>query len=228
VPQDSRPVIALPTGASISGTVVDDRGRPVAKAQVHLFSEDPTATEQAVYTVTDAQGLDHSALRSMISDAEGRFRALGLPEGRYAVTANLRFAFPGKAVEVKTGTDDLRIALPVAGHLAGRVTGLQRWPEGRCQIRAGIPEDPDKEESSLDYNDRDGSYYELFETIDPKRRPEYLYIWFDIDAQGRFDIPVPLSLPFEVQVRCGTSAGPAQTVSPSAEGIVLKAPPAPV
>jgi hypothetical protein len=61
---------------SVSGTVVDDRGRPTAEATVVVFPEDPKFVNPAA-----------RALRTIRPDAGGRFTVSGLPAGRYHAAA---------------------------------------------------------------------------------------------------------------------------------------------
>ena len=61
---------------SVSGAVVDDRGRPNGDATVVVFPDDPKFVNPAA-----------RALRTIRPDAGGRFTVGGLPAGKYYAAA---------------------------------------------------------------------------------------------------------------------------------------------
>jgi len=97
----------VPGTVDLDGSVIDADGRPVADAEV---------------TVTDTSGLP---LATVVTDADGRWRAVGLPAGT-AVVATVSGAPP---VSGSTGADGAPVAaldpivLPISvGTITGRVT----------------------------------------------------------------------------------------------------------
>lgn len=88
--------------------------------------------------------LEHDAefrtSRSLSTDADGRFRATGLPRGTYTVVAGVQ----GGTISVRqfettgvpSGTTDLAIELQPAGEIAGRVLAPDGRPLGGCPVVA--------------------------------------------------------------------------------------------
>lgn len=87
---------------AVEGRVVDEDGKPVAKATVELSVR---AGRRAPLVIS-------SMSLSTPSDAEGRFRFACLPEGTYAVHA---FGGAGEAYHAATASKDVRAAPPGAG-----------------------------------------------------------------------------------------------------------------
>ena len=111
--------LVLDVDGVIAGVVVDSEGEPIAGAQVWA-DPDRDGSEPA----------SSMALRSRpvaLTDAGGRFRFGGLPDGSYS----LRAASPGRSdparallrddVDARVGARDVRIVLPADGALRGRV-----------------------------------------------------------------------------------------------------------
>jgi uncharacterized GH25 family protein len=99
---------------TISGIVVDVTGQPVARAEVSAFPE--------------GEYYGHGLGGDTITDSSGRFTVGPLVAGSYLVGARWsdtprdnRYLLPDMET-VRTGTRDLRIVLPAAGAIRGRVT----------------------------------------------------------------------------------------------------------
>jgi hypothetical protein len=99
--------------ATIDGTVVDEKGAPVAEAEVDARPE--------LGSMLIALGADD------VSDSHGRFALGPLPEGSYSLSAE----WPGvgsenmflhDTVTAKPGQHDVKLVLPAAGTITGVVT----------------------------------------------------------------------------------------------------------
>jgi len=108
-------VVRLSRGASLEGRLVDDRGGPLADVRV-TASPDPRSARRALGSSTG----------SATTDAEGRFRVIGLEAGLHQL-----FAQP-EAHDTATlsGVDAPRDGLTMIARRRARVTARVRLPEG--------------------------------------------------------------------------------------------------
>lgn len=119
-PQQSEVVLVLDAGGEIFGSVADERGRAIARAQVWAEPSAPSAR-------TRIEGTLRGAL-SAVAGEDGTFAFYGLPTGRYS----LRASWPGTAarartvalrppVVAETGARDVRLVLVADGGVRGTV-----------------------------------------------------------------------------------------------------------
>jgi len=118
-PPDRQVILTISIAGTIEGVVVDDARRPMPEAQV-------VAVPEGRSDVTAVHEWDVRGTPSFLSDAAGRFRFAGLPDGQYRVRA----ARPGAGPEVvwlhpgvlaTPGAKNLTIVIPGNGSVTGRV-----------------------------------------------------------------------------------------------------------
>jgi uncharacterized protein (DUF2141 family) len=129
--RDTRPVVAGPP-AAISGVVVSDEGRPRPLRRARVTVNGPTL----------------QLGRTAITKDDGTFEFVGLPAGRYTVTAQkdayvamtygaARPARPGRPVVLRPGDrQTLTIALPRGAVITGRITDVDGQPAQGVQVTA--------------------------------------------------------------------------------------------
>jgi protocatechuate 3,4-dioxygenase beta subunit len=139
--------VVLRPGASVTGTVVDDEGRPVPEIEVEIVRPTEMGPENRPENRPESLGRTRA-------DAEGRFIVPSLPSGPAALrirrTGALPFERPG--IEVPgSGTADLgRIVLPNGAALTGRVLdpdgnplpGAEVWKADLENFEAPWPDQP--------------------------------------------------------------------------------------
>jgi len=79
--------LTLHRGATIAGRVRFEDGQPVVKQQVDFRNDD--AAQGDTYSLPIGLGQIFYSQRSTQTDDEGRFRLLGMPPGKYLVSASL-------------------------------------------------------------------------------------------------------------------------------------------
>lgn len=105
-------------GGTIEGTVMDEGGRPFARANV---------------SASPSEGGNG---RSETTDAEGRFAVTGLVPGKnYTLTAHCAGASSAKTENVPTGTAAVRIVIERGLTIAGRVFDRAGEPAARASLR---------------------------------------------------------------------------------------------
>ncbi len=128
--------LVLERGASLSGTVVDDRGLPVPGASVWSF---PHAVARGPFGDTRDPGMDGHAQ----ADGEGRFRLEGLRPGRHRLGAHgavhdrgevAAAEVPGEGAEIvvpRCGAVRFRLGPPAGAEVEGAVTvSVELLPSG--------------------------------------------------------------------------------------------------
>ncbi len=119
-PQQGEVVLVLDAGGEIFGSVVDEGGSAIARAQVWAEPSAPSAR-------TRIEGTLRGAL-SAVAGEDGSFAFYGLPTGRYS----LRASWPGTAAKARTvalrppvvaetGARDVRLVLVADGGVRGTV-----------------------------------------------------------------------------------------------------------
>jgi RNA polymerase sigma factor (sigma-70 family) len=116
--------LTLSVRGEIAGIVVDGRGQPLAEAQVTARHEELWARgpiKSGNLTSWDLRGIP-----ILISDAGGRFRFSGLPEGAYTLQALRPGAPPDQralvaGVKARTGDGNVRLVVRGDGRVTGRV-----------------------------------------------------------------------------------------------------------
>lgn len=120
-----------PDGGSVDGLVVDGDGEPVADAVVILGAGE----------VSGIAGREHIPPFAALarSDAEGRFRAVGIPAGGQPVRARAPGFAPHEGTcEIAAGTTvPLRIELQRGAVIRGHVRGPAGRPAARAEIEIG-------------------------------------------------------------------------------------------
>ncbi len=118
-------VIRLEAGRTLTGVVVGPRGEPVDGVRVVLAGSS---------VILGASG-GETLLQGAVSDAEGRFRIDGLPEGVILdVTPTAPYIAPGQ-VEVADGQNDVRIALERGQTFVVTVVGSDAKPLPGVSVR---------------------------------------------------------------------------------------------
>jgi hypothetical protein len=105
--------ILLEPGLEVAGTVRDDGGSPIkgAEVTVRFFEEGRRLTAEKK------------------TDADGRFRISGLPEGMIEIQGEAEGHLRGEPRAVEGGREDIEILLERTGSIAGRV----------ADVRTGLP-----------------------------------------------------------------------------------------
>jgi len=111
-------VLVLDQVGTIAGIVVDDAGQPVPEVLVNAFPD-----------ILGGGSTDAIALADMstaTTDGAGKFTVSGLPEGQYKLWASRGRAGGGQewgqhGQTAKTGDTGVRLALPAAGQLIGKL-----------------------------------------------------------------------------------------------------------
>lgn len=112
--------VVLATGASVAGQVVDGDGGPVAEARV---------------SATAASG--RAPVRSATTDAEGRYRLDGLPQGKLAFAAeHAEHPRAARELEVQPGDNRLDFAMDRAWTISGLVLDLADQPVAGARVDA--------------------------------------------------------------------------------------------
>ncbi len=117
-------VLTLPAAGSITGTVVDGNGSPVANAQINYVSEKPDRSRRMERTIGDLFGLQREPVRTGI---DGRFTIHRVTPGKYRVRAEVQALAPGTAddvVVVEGQPTDCQIRIVKGATLKVRVTNI--------------------------------------------------------------------------------------------------------
>ena len=117
-------VLTLPKAGSITGTVVDGNGNPVASAQINYVAEKPDRSLRMRRAIGDLFGLQRRPIRT---GADGRFTVPRVTPGKYRVRAEIDGLAPGTAddVEVLEGQPSIcRIQVVRGATLKVRVTNI--------------------------------------------------------------------------------------------------------
>jgi protocatechuate 3,4-dioxygenase beta subunit len=85
--------VALPRGAVVAGTILDDRGKPLQNATVVLRQWKMQGDERVLATPVGTTAAS--------TDASGRYRLYGIPPGEYLVSASRPISIPVRAVTDK-------------------------------------------------------------------------------------------------------------------------------
>jgi len=117
-------VLILPMAGSITGTVVDGNGTPVANAQINYTAERPSRSRRMDRAIGDLFGLQSAPVRT---GTDGRFTIPRVTPGRYRVRAEIEGLAPGTAddVVVQEGQpSDCHIGVIKGATLKVRVTNV--------------------------------------------------------------------------------------------------------
>jgi len=213
--------IDFPAGGEVEGQVVDERGQPVPGARVYLFDPGPALAGQWTALCTDSHGRFAHARRSMRVGEDGRFAFRGLPAGALALAADGFDEVLGQALRVEAGAREVRVPVPVAGRIAGRVdlpwwtSAGQVWLEVRRERRA---------ERRAFMDTPDATFEQLFE---PARADG----WADEYRKdvhpgpfGRFDVHLPLAGVFRLRSARPGCSGPWVEAALGGRDVLVPAP----
>ncbi|HOX43978.1 MAG TPA: carboxypeptidase-like regulatory domain-containing protein [Myxococcota bacterium] len=195
----------FPAGREVAGLAVDERGRPVPGARVYLFEPGPALAGQWTALCTDSHGRFAHARRSMQVGEDGRFSFRGLPAGTLALAADGFDAVLGQAVRVGAGAREVRVPVPVAGRIAGRVdlpwwsSAGQVWLEIRRERRA-------ERRSFMDTPD--AAFEQLFEPVRVDGWEDEYRKDVSPGSFGRFDVHLPLAGAFRLRSARHGCSGP--------------------
>lgn len=131
-PVPQRVTVALHTGSTVSGTVVDSRGAPVGGVTV---TPSPSNTPQAL---TDARW------DGVVADASGRWRFDSLEAGLYRFVASSPQRATGSSAAVTVDgereTSGVTITLPEPARLTGQVLDSRGDPVPHALVRVAVDE----------------------------------------------------------------------------------------
>jgi protocatechuate 3,4-dioxygenase beta subunit len=133
-------VLTLSVRGEIAGVVVDSHGHPLAEAQVAarhdvLWTRGPIKSGEL--TSWDLRGIP-----TLVSDAGGRFRFTGLPEGGYTLQALRPGAPPDQralvaGVKAQPGDRSVRLVVRGDGRVTGRVVTEDGTPAPQFSVSFG-------------------------------------------------------------------------------------------
>ena len=145
-------VLVLQRGGSVSGTVVDLGGAPVAGATVQVAANLQNIVSQA----------EESGLQTMVGTtlADGSFRLANLPAGQHKLVARADGTAGSDAVEVEVQsaaeTTGIVLALRVGGTLTGEVYAQGGVPAAGAQVLVQLASDPLAQR--FVFSDREGRF----------------------------------------------------------------------
>lgn len=125
-------VLSLKKGGTLSGRVLDPRrGTGVANADVSWQESAPDGPNRAAAAMIARLSGSNSATAT---DADGRFRFEGLPEGKVTITASHPDFLDGSK-DVASDTEQVDITLSIGGSIAGMVVGRDgRAPAAGAEV----------------------------------------------------------------------------------------------
>jgi RNA polymerase sigma-70 factor (ECF subfamily) len=114
---DQKVALTLDVSRTITGTVVDDRGQPIADAQV-IAAPDGGTVDRAAWTI---RGVPETT-----TDQGGGFRFAGLPEGSYRVraarpSASEAVLWLSTGVTTTPNGEPIEIVVPTDGRAVGKI-----------------------------------------------------------------------------------------------------------
>ncbi|MEZ4360993.1 MAG: carboxypeptidase regulatory-like domain-containing protein [Kofleriaceae bacterium] len=121
--------LGLQPGTPVSGSVSDDRGKPIEGARV--FAEDASVLAGAI------------ASEVVLTDRQGRWKMAALVPGTYRFAARGATHAPGASAPVvikEAPVADVQITLTAGAQLAGKVVNAQGAPAPRAAIRVVVDE----------------------------------------------------------------------------------------
>ncbi|WNG61840.1 hypothetical protein F0U59_49355 [Archangium gephyra] len=141
--------LQFPVGLSLSGLVVDEAGKPVPEATLHLSAEELDEPEQAIDF--------HGSQGRPLTGVDGRFQVRHLAAGSYRLYASARghdfdqamngrgdaeheYSPPG--IKVRAGDADVRIVLEKFARIRGRVVRPDGTPVTRFWVDHHAVADP--------------------------------------------------------------------------------------
>lgn len=113
--------VSLKKGLEITGFAVDASGNPVAGASVQVQQ-----TEVPSGTAPSQGGAE--------TDAQGRFRVIGLASGQFTVAVRANGSAPAIARGVQAGAMDLKFVLTAGVSISGSIVDASGNPVSNCQI----------------------------------------------------------------------------------------------
>ncbi|QRN94692.1 carboxypeptidase regulatory-like domain-containing protein [Archangium violaceum] len=222
---DETATIVFPTGLSLSGKVVDEKGRGVAEARVYAVPK--VELEEGYRTLVETRsGHTAYAERSRLSQPDGTFEFWGLREGTWAIVADGFDGVPAPAVEVQAGARDVRVPLFTRFRFGGRVVDAEGRPVPNARIVVALS--PRAKVSPRPKGGGEGSkeaYARLFDPIPERFNLENYGKGFDADAQGAFDGFVPIAGPIVVEALARCVASEKVAVSAGGPAVELRLPP---
>ena len=149
-------LVRLRRGASISGIVIDGEDMPCSDVEVTASPADASqfAGIDERESLRAGAGVTNRTVRS---DARGRFRIVGLREGRFRLLASREDHVSSRPV-ADTGGEDARIQLLPTARLEGRVFGRGRAVVGATVRAVAIEPGSDPEEIESTRTDKSGRF----------------------------------------------------------------------
>ncbi|WP_257455296.1 carboxypeptidase-like regulatory domain-containing protein [Archangium lipolyticum] len=222
---DETATIVFPTGLSISGKVVDEKGRGVAEARVYAV---PKVEVEGGYRALVETRSGHTAYaeRSRLSQPDGTFEFWGLREGAWAIVADGFDGVPSPAVEVQAGAREVSVPLFTRFRFGGRVVDADGRPVPKARIVVALsPRVKVSPRPEGGWERSKEAYARLFEPIPDGFNLEGYGKGFDADAQGAFDGFVPVAGPIVVEALAQCMASQKAEVSAGGPAIELRLPP---
>lgn len=127
---DNDAALTLVPGAQVSGTVVDDQGKPVAGARV-VYSGASDWVQQA-----------DDRRDAVVSGPDGAFAFSGLPAGSFRLLATHDDLAPGSSTLItldgKTERTGVTITMAAGAVIRGRVIDAAKQPVASARVRVGL------------------------------------------------------------------------------------------
>lgn len=124
--------LSLPETGRIDGTVKLPNGRPAVGARVNLGRDGGWQTASDPYSRGPGE---------VISDAEGKFAAKGLPPGTYSLTASADGYADSAAVSAQTGGAAVTLQVAPAFVISGTVRFTDGTPASGVRVSAGMKQE---------------------------------------------------------------------------------------
>ncbi|CAN5915018.1 hypothetical protein BH11MYX2_BH11MYX2_08390 [soil metagenome] len=152
--------LVLDVSGTISGTVVDETGKPVAEVQVNAFPD--------LLGGGRTEGLALGGFTTTTTDGGGGFSVHGLPDGPYKIWAVREnrggFGEWGQhGVSAKTGDTAVKITLPANGGLKGKIAldGSSTPPTPAYVVVGEMPATPIDKDGTFDLKDIDSGSFDI-------------------------------------------------------------------
>lgn len=153
-------VLALDVTGAITGVVVDPQGQPIEGAQVTAGPSFADNRTQVDFSAFRLRGFPQA-----LTDAGGAWKLVGLAPGTYNVTATRpgaqRSFFGGDGVTANTGDTNVKIVLPPAGAVKGKVQLADGSTPPLFTISVGMRSQPGNGDGTFLLDDLTPRQYEL-------------------------------------------------------------------
>lgn len=133
----------LTLGATITGTVIDDRGQPVAGATITTDLNGGLAADSGIFEIFRTMMPEKHSKAQTTSDAQGRFRIAKLAYADYMVRVSHQSYCEGTVINLKLETEgqvvDAGVIQLSLGTLVEGVTMVGGMPAGQIKVTISSP-----------------------------------------------------------------------------------------